>query len=161
MRSTKKRKPTDRRETLRLVGAAGVVVWAGCSGDAETDGPAQGGAGAGGRDAGPATGTTTGGGGGAGGSSGTAGGSGSSGTGGSAGAGGASVDGGGGAKGEMDAGVGDAGSMGEASIADAAADRELVDSGAVTCVVRPAQTDGPYFVDERLDRSDFHIDSSV
>jgi protocatechuate 3,4-dioxygenase beta subunit len=60
----------------------------------------------------------------------------------------------------MDAGVGDAGSMGEASIADAAADRELVDSGAVTCVVRPAQTDGPYFVDERLDRSDIRIDPS-
>jgi protocatechuate 3,4-dioxygenase beta subunit len=45
---------------------------------------------------------------------------------------------------------------------DAAADRAMVVDGnyPISCVVKPAQTDGPYFVDEMLNRSDIRSDLS-
>ncbi len=36
--------------------------------------------------------------------------------------------------------------------------RAVADSGSPSCVVRPEQTEGPYFVDERLHRSDIRSD---
>ena len=46
--------------------------------------------------------------------------------------------------------------LGGRSIAQSNANR----SGAPACVLTPAQTEGPYFVDERLDRSDIRSDPS-
>jgi protocatechuate 3,4-dioxygenase beta subunit len=102
---------TNRRETLRLLGAAGVTVLAGCG----KSGPGVPGGGAGG-------------------------------TGGSAGAGGS--------------GAGTGGASGTGGPSADAGMAAPTDASAISCVVRPNQIEGPYFLDEKLDRSDIRSDPS-
>jgi protocatechuate 3,4-dioxygenase beta subunit len=133
----------SRRETLRVLGAVGATALIGCG-----DGSSGGGAGGAGPGAGGAGGATSAGGSGGAGGAGT-GGSGGMGTGGSA-AGGSAGTGAGGSGGAADGGSADA-------TADGAAP-DVVSNGPASCIVRPAQTEGPYFTDFRLDRADIRSD---
>src|SRR5216110_186138 len=115
-----KKDETNRRQTLQILGAAGVTALAGCGngGSAGQGAPGSGGAGG-------------------------SGGSGTGGVGGSGGAGGSGC-------------APDAAADAAAGVADAAAMSQ--DASALSCVVRPEQTEGPFFVDEKLDRSDIRSD---
>jgi len=126
-----------RREALALLGAAGVVALTGCGDDAGGSGDEGDGGGA--RTDAACNDATSG-----------------------------HADGGGDgdATGHVDAGGGGI-DDGGASAVDAgadAADSAVIDAsvptdaGALSCVVRPAQTEGPYFVDEKLLRADIRTD---
>jgi protocatechuate 3,4-dioxygenase beta subunit len=132
-----KKDETNRRQTLRILGAAGVTALAGCS-NGSSAGMGTGGSGGGG-----SAGSGGSGGGGSGGSGGS-GGTGASGSGGSGGSGGGAPDAAADAPGALD------------SAADSAA--ITPDASALSCVVRPEQTEGPFFIDEKLDRSDIRSD---
>jgi protocatechuate 3,4-dioxygenase beta subunit len=131
---------TSRRETLRGLGAAGMVAVVGCGGGSGSGGPTtpagSGGAGGQGR-----------------GGSGGAGGSGGSGSGGSGGAGGAPND-------AATAAGPDGAATASGAEGGVAADGAAVsrDASTLSCVVRPEQTEGPFFIDEKLERSDIRSD---
>jgi protocatechuate 3,4-dioxygenase beta subunit len=133
------REQASRREALGLIGAAGIIGLIGCGSD----------------DQGTVDGITDD----------RKGGKGDSG---SAGGGDAANGGGDAANGGGDATNG--GADGGQQAADAAAGDSAVatdaggtvtDAGSLTCVVRPTQTEGPYFVDEKLERADIRTDPST
>jgi protocatechuate 3,4-dioxygenase beta subunit len=170
---------TTRRDALGIIGVAGVAVVVGCGSDDEPGAGTAGGRsgqGASGGASGSAGSTGVSGLGASGGSSGISGTGGSGGAGaaaggnagtGSGGVGGTTGDAGtlgsGGASGNggsngSDAGAGSGGAGATAGSGGASGTGGVPDAGAVTCVVRPAQTEGPYFVDEMLNRSDIRTD---
>jgi protocatechuate 3,4-dioxygenase beta subunit len=147
----KKNDEANRRQTLRILGAAGMAALAGCNGNSS----GHPGAGGSGGTPGGAAGTGGGGSGGSGGGTGGSGGMGTAGSGGSGGggSGGAAGSGGTGGAAGPDAAAADAAGGGPA---DAAAVSQ--DAAGLSCVVRPEQTEGPFFIDEKLDRSDIRSD---
>ena len=52
------------------------------------------------------------------------------------------------------------GSTSEQSGSSSSSESASSNSGASTCMVKPQQTEGPYFVDEKLNRSDIRVDPS-
>jgi len=139
------RNRSSRRETILALGAVGVTALVGCGSVGEagqvTTGGTPGASGAGGASAGASGGSDNAGGGSGASSAATSGSGGTAvGEGGGGGAGGAAGS--------------DAGSGGAAGAGGSSA----IDAGAISCVVKPQQTEGPYFVDERLNRSDIRSD---